>query len=127
MSQTPEEQRLYTVDEANQILPALMERLERVREARRVLFDSAELVRERAEANGGGHQANAVMEASRSLRRDVEAFAADGVVLRDADQGLLDFPAHRDGRLVYLCWREGESSVAYWHEVDSGFPGRKPL
>ena len=92
----PEEQRLYTVDEANELLPALMERLERVREARRVLFESAEVVRERAEANGGGRQANAVMEASRSLRRDVEAFAADGVVLRDADQGLLDFPAHRD-------------------------------
>ena len=127
MSESTGEQRLYTVEEANDVLPALRERLERVREARRVLFDSAEVVRERAEVNGGGPEANAVIEASRSLRRDVEAFAADGVILRDADQGLLDFPAQREGRVVFLCWREGEASVGHWHEVDSGFPGRKPL
>ena len=122
-----DEPRTYTVEEANELLPELRDRLARVREARRVLFGSAEIVRERASANGGGAEGNAVLEASRSLRRDVEAFAADGVILRDADQGLLDFPARRDGRLVFLCWRDGEPGVGHWHEVDSGFPGRKPL
>jgi hypothetical protein len=61
------------------------------------------------------------------LRHEVEAMSSQGIVLRDADTGLIDFPARRDGRLVYLCWRPDEDSVTHWHEVDSGFGGRKPL
>jgi hypothetical protein len=48
-------------------------------------------------------------------------------VLRDLDRGLIDFPAQRDGREVYLCWEEGEDEVGYWHDLDSGYGGRKPL
>jgi hypothetical protein len=62
-----------------------------------------------------------------TLRSEVEALTSDGIVLRDADTGLIDFPARRDGRLVYLCWRPDEDLVGHWHEVDSGFGGRKPL
>ncbi|HUX86133.1 MAG TPA: DUF2203 family protein [Chloroflexota bacterium] len=41
--------------------------------------------------------------------------------------GLVDFPAERDGRVVYLCWRRGEDQIHYWHELDAGFAGRQPL
>jgi hypothetical protein len=50
-----------------------------------------------------------------------------GCVLKDMDQGLVDFLTRRDGREVYLCWRYGEERVAYWHELQAGFAGRRPL
>jgi hypothetical protein len=53
--------------------------------------------------------------------------AALGVVVKDLDAGLVDFPAERDGRAVFLCWQLGEDEVAFWHGVEEGFAGRKPL
>ena len=50
-----------------------------------------------------------------------------GLVVRDIDLGLLDFPALRFGEKVFLCWRVGELDVSYWHRPDEGFSGRKPL
>jgi hypothetical protein len=72
------------------------------------------------------------------LEREVAALAAElehfqrelaalGVEFKDYVQGLVDFPAQREGRTVYLCWRLGESAVEYWHEVDAGYAGRQPL
>jgi hypothetical protein len=50
-----------------------------------------------------------------------------GVLVKDLDKGLCDFPYLREGRVVYLCWHLGEESIAYWHDRDSGFAGREPL
>jgi hypothetical protein len=50
-----------------------------------------------------------------------------GVLVKDLETGLLDFPSERDGEIVFLCWRHGEPSVAHWHAVDAGFSGRQPL
>ena len=50
-----------------------------------------------------------------------------GLVLRDLDRGLVDFPALRNGREVYLCWEEGEEQIGYWHDLDTGYGGRQPL
>ena len=47
--------------------------------------------------------------------------------IKDMDQGLCDFPYKRHGRVVYLCWRLGEESIGYWHEIETGFAGREPL
>ena len=49
------------------------------------------------------------------------------VVLRDLERGLVDFPSLRDDEEIYLCWEEGETEVAYWHDAESGYGGRKPL
>jgi hypothetical protein len=49
------------------------------------------------------------------------------IVLRDLDRGLVDFPALRDEREVYLCWVEGEDEIAFWHELEAGYAGRQPL
>jgi hypothetical protein len=49
------------------------------------------------------------------------------VVLRDLDRGLVDFPALREGREVYLCWEEGEEDIGFWHEPEGGFDGRRPI
>jgi hypothetical protein len=123
-----EPERYYTVEEANALTEHLREALGRIREARNVIVDSAERIKEGAEADGGGQEGSAAWDAARTLRREVEALSAQSIILRDADTGLFDFPSRREGRLVYLCWKpDEEDRVAFWHEVNTGFPGRKPL
>jgi hypothetical protein len=50
-----------------------------------------------------------------------------GIVVKDLDYGLIDFPANRYGEKVLLCWRYGEPEVSFWHKPHEGFPRRKPL
>jgi hypothetical protein len=50
-----------------------------------------------------------------------------GLVVRDINRGLVDFPAIIDGEEAYLCWQAGEERVAFWHDMESGFVGRRPL
>jgi hypothetical protein len=123
----PEEGRHYTVEEANALLEELRPALERIREARRTVLRSAERIGRSVPANGGGIDGTAHWEALRVLRQGVEDLGARSLILRDADTGLIDFPARREGRLVYLCWRPDEDRVGHWHEVDAGFGGRRPL
>ena len=54
-------------------------------------------------------------------------FDRRGIVLRDLDSGLIDFPSVRDGREIYLCWIDGEDDIEFWHDLDAGFAGRQPL
>jgi hypothetical protein len=61
------------------------------------------------------------------LRAEVERISGLGIILRDVESGLVDFPAERDGNEVYLCWRLGEDHVGYWHPPETGFAGRRPL
>jgi len=57
----------------------------------------------------------------------VHRIQGTGALLKDINMGLLDFPALREGREVYLCWQYGESDIAYWHEVEAGYAGRQPI
>jgi len=121
-------ERIYSVEEADAMLPDLRERLARVRDARQVMFDHAEVVRGRvAEDGGGAHPGRAYLEATETLRRELEHLAEQQIVLRDPETGLVDFPGEYRGERVWLCWRVGEERVANWHPLDSGFTGRSPL
>jgi hypothetical protein len=120
--------RVYTVEEADAMLDGLRERLPRIRDARQVMLRSAELVKERVVADGGGRAGGRqYWEAQATLRFEIERLAEENIVLRDPETGLVDFPGEREGRRVWLCWCLGEERVAHWHELDSGFIGRKPL
>lgn len=121
------QRRYYTPEEANARLEDLRTSLERLREARRTLLRSAERVRSRAPRDGGGREGSEHWEAGQAVRREIETLAAAGILLRDGERGLVDFPARRGGRDVFLCWQLGEDAVAHWHEVDGGFTGRRPL
>lgn len=66
-------------------------------------------------------------ELEKGVNDIVGQIASRGVIVKDVEQGLVDFPSVREGRQVYLCWRRGEPSVQHWHEVDAGFAGRQPL
>ena len=120
-------EREFTVDEANSLLSSLRPALERIREARQVVLSGGERITKTAGLNGGGKHGREYWEALQTLRRDVEALVQQGIVLRDPETGLIDFPARRDGREVFLCWRLGEDHVGYWHGPETGFAGRKPL
>ena len=59
--------------------------------------------------------------------QSIEDLESIGVVLKGLEQGLLDFPAKRFDEEIWLCWKEGETEIKFWHEKDSGFMGRKPI
>jgi hypothetical protein len=123
---TPEERR-FTVEEADAMLPDLRAALERMREARQVILRSAERVQDSVTGNGGGPEGREYADAVELLKSEVERLSAEGLILRDVEGGLVDFPAEREGRVVYLCWRLGEERVGFWHDIETGFPGRRPL
>jgi hypothetical protein len=121
--------RHYTVDQANAALEWVSERLERLRAARVQLSDedAREALGEAAPSNGGGQPGKVVSEAFLELQRALGELQAMDVVLRDLERGLVDFPAMRDGREVYLCWESGEDEIGFWHDLESGYGGRRPL
>lgn len=123
----PAEERRFTIEEANALLPELRERLPRLREARRSLIRATERITAAVAVDGGGVAGSEWFEAQQRLREDVTAIAEAGIMLRDPEDGLVDFPAEREGRRVFLCWRLGEDEVAWFHEVTTGFSGRQPL
>jgi hypothetical protein len=118
---------LYTVDQANALLPELRERLERIRSARQRLIRASRRVTERVASDGGGIAGTDWFDAQRELRDEIVWLSERDIALRDPETGLLDFPGEREGEEVWLCWRLGEDRVEWWHTLESGFLGRKPL
>jgi len=121
--------RHYTLEEASALLPRVAELIERMRAARDRLGDreAREALAEAGASNGGGEPGRTVSEGFLELRESMLELRRLEVVLRDLDRGLVDFPALRGGREVYLCWQEGEDGIGFWHEPDAGFAGRRPL
>jgi len=62
-----------------------------------------------------------------ALREQIEAIQETGCVIKDIEVGLVDWPALHQGREVLLCWKYGEAEVSFWHELDTGFAGRRPV
>lgn len=132
--------RIFTVEEANALVPKLEEGF------RLVLRLRAELRQAYAQLEQAGHapsweSLHAPSEVPDTIRsvhgrflalamamaEQFEAIVATGVQVKDPETGLCDFPGVRDGRAVQLCWKLGEPAVEFWHEVEAGFAGRRPL
>ncbi len=124
------ERRLFTLTEANALLPQLRRTLQTLLDARQKIIDAQpELwpVLEKAMNNGGSKKAGEMLKYFEQVQRNAQAIQELGIEIKDINTGLVDFPAERDGRVVYLCWRYGEGDIEYWHELDAGFAGRQPL
>ena len=131
-------QRYFTAEEANELLPevrlAAEELVEHRLAARAVAAKRTQLVT-RIAGNGGDFDPQEPRELEEDFERETAAMAEAveklerlGVIVKDADRGLVDFPALREsGEEVLLCWQVGEDEVAYWHGLEEGFAGRKPL
>jgi hypothetical protein len=128
---------MFTPTEANSALEQVRPAAERLVTLRARM---RELEREQGElvtaigGNGGGYAAGDLNAAQTELAgladaalACVERLEEIGVVVKDLDVGLLDFPATREGAEVLLCWRVGEAAVEYWHGLDEGYAGRKPV
>ena len=119
----------FTPDEANAALDRIEPLLTELQESRDLLTDAdvREALTEASPGNGGGEPGRQVGEAFLRFRSLLLELQETGVVLRDLDRGLIDFPSIREGREVFLCWRLGEERVAHWHELEGGFRGRRAL
>jgi len=127
----------FTPEEANDALgeiAPLAEELVRHRAEQRRAQTERETLVERIAGNGGGIDAQRLADldaeeerARIGVARTVNAIHGKGAIVKDLDDGLIDFPAQRDGEEILLCWRLGEPEVAHWHGLEEGFAGRKPL
>jgi hypothetical protein len=108
---------LATLRDDRDAIAAAQARLERLRDD----GDGADLTAEL------GLEREAMTEIVRRMEAAVRQIDAWGVTLRDIGTGLVDFPALANGRPIWLCWRLGEDDIAFWHELDAGIAGRKPL
>jgi hypothetical protein len=132
-----EQERYFTLDEANALLPAVRALAERM-VAHRVALDRAQarlaVFLERIGGNGGGLPPAELAEAQDAVEREaagiarcVEGIRELGGVVKDVGEGLVDFLARREDADVLLCWKLGEDEITHWHELDSGYRGRQPL
>ena len=129
--------RHFTPDEANAELERVRPLVEQLVARRRehvAALERQEELESKIRGNGGGMPpaelaaADAqVGELARGLASLAEEITALGVQVKDLDEGIVDFPALRHGETVLLCWRLGEDEIAYWHRVEDGFAGRRPL
>ena len=120
----------FSVNEANALLPRLTHLLEGMLAARQRILDERATwgpIIEKADGNGGGAQGKRLYHDTDKIQTILEEINDLGCFVKDVDSGLVDFPALRHGREVYLCWKLGEPRVAYWHDTDTGFSGRQPL
>ncbi len=129
--------RYFSVDEANGALARVRPLVEELVEHRGRLRELGARWNElasRIAGNGGGLERTELSELGDAIDREREAvervgnaIAAHGAQVKDLDIGLVDFPALRDGEEVLLCWQLGEDEIGFWHTVEDGFAGRRPL
>ena len=134
MDPTAPYSRLFTVNEANELLPTLRPLVEQILENIRRLKGASESVIRREQLDAE------TPDLMSRLREDVEVakligqvqgwvdeINAQGCICKGVEQGLIDFPCMLGTEVVFLCWQLGEPTVGFWHRIEDGFAGRKPL
>ena len=130
--------KFFTRDQAERVLPEVEQLLREALHLKSQFVDADELLKEtvREITMRGGMSVNNERLGDARERRDaaagrlptvIEAIQEHGCLIKDLDTGLLDFPTLYEGREVYLCWRLGEQRIEYWHDIEEGFRGRKPI
>lgn len=126
-----ESTKLFTVEEANSHLPRvrkILAELKRHYIKLRSMSAAARRAAESATSGGGGMMGGAIyIETLQQLADGSQLLQAIGIQIKDYEQGLIDFPSLKEGRVILLCWKLGEEKIEWWHETDAGFAGRQPL
>jgi len=123
-------QRYFTLQEANDtldIIRPLMDEIQAIRQ--RVLKHQPEAwpAIEKSAGNGGNRALSNMVQDFEKFDALIHRIQDMDVLIKDINLGLLDFPALKDGREVYLCWQYGEDDIAFWHEIADGYAGRRPI
>jgi hypothetical protein len=130
--------RYFTLAEARQYLPAVGASIREGIAARKIMETAEQdqrATREKITFSGGmavdretACETREKRESSAAkLKQMLDNFEEIGCVVKDLEIGLVDFPALYRGREVYLCWRLGEPDIGFWHPVEEGFAGRRPI
>ena len=120
----------FTISEANEalvIIRPLMDEVQAIRQKIMATQPEAWTAIEKSVGNGGSRSLSQIVQDFEKLDALVHQILDTGVLIKDVNIGLLDFPALRNGNEVYLCWQFGEGDIAYWHEVEAGYAGRQPI
>jgi hypothetical protein len=122
--------RLFTLAEATALLPQLQTFLTKAKNGRTVLLHTKDEITKacaKAEFGGGSVVGPRYITALEELHENLKNIQEMGVIVKDVEIGLCDFPYLLDGRIVYLCWKLGEDHIEWWHEITSGFSGRQAI
>jgi len=121
----------FTIKTANEILPSVIEKFKNLKkEKNEVLKLEHKLQSSVSTTNQLEQYVSLKQELNRAITQFYDAITEledTGAMIKDIDQGLLDFPSKRFDEEIWLCWKEGETEIKFWHEIDSGFNGRKPV
>ncbi len=127
----------FTLEEARVSLPWLRNQLGDIAAARQELLrlqPQMESLLRAVRTNGHGDTDARLAATRRAMEQVTERLSRlagevqeRGIILRDPQRGLVDFPSWRGGRVVFLCWVSGEVDITYWHDIDAGIAGRQPL
>jgi len=123
-------QRYFTLQEANETLDLIRPLMDEVQAIRqKVLKNQPEAwpAIQKSSGNGGNRALSNMVQDFEKFDALIHRIQATDVLIKDINLGLLDFPALKDGREVYLCWQYGEGEIAFWHEIEAGFAGRQSI
>jgi hypothetical protein len=126
----PQHERVFTLYEANQLIPQLNAQLTSIHQAKAILARTQEDIKKasaQAEYGGGSTVGHLYISGLQQVSVNLQTIQELGVLVKDLDLGLCDFPHLRDGRIVYLCWKLGEQDVRWWHETTTGYKDRCPV
>ena len=122
--------KLFTLQEANTFVPQLLDLVPKIQKLSISLsndFPDIKNAREKAKWNGGSEQGAGYLAAVLRYNNFMHKIEEIGCEVKGIREGLVDFPSIREGKEVYLCWRMPEKEILFWHDLNSGFAGRKPL
>jgi hypothetical protein len=123
--------RLFTLEEANQLLPTARELVVKIKMLHgytSFFKEAASKAAMAAEHGGGMPSGSKYVNSLYEIGKLTSELDELGIQLKDFEQGLIDFPSMRNGRIVLLCWRLDEGDeILWWHDLDSGFAGRQPI
>lgn len=122
--------KLFSFAEATGLLPQLVVHLTKAKHGKAILIHTKDEIKKasaKAEFGGGSVAGPRYIQALEDIHDSMQAVHEMGVIVKDLEQGLCDFPYILDDRIVYLCWKLGEEHIEWWHDIDSGYGGRQPL
>ena len=119
----------YTLEEAHALLPQIREWLGQIEALEKRLSELDARLRSLAASGNdvGGETVNASVKVRAELQAVAQEFESREIQIKDLERGLIDFPALRDGKEILLCWEKDEEAIEFWHDLDSGYPGRERL
>ena len=119
----------YTREEARELLPQITEWLRQVEVLRAAMRKHDQRVEALMDAgmDRGGQTVNDWVRTMADLQHVLGEFQSRGILIKDLDRGLIDFPAIIGGKEVFLCWEKGEDDIEFWHDLESGYSGREPI